>query len=106
MQTSFMHPPFGFALFFLRSVAPREDYTDSVTGKTVRRVTTGDIYWGSVPFIIIQILMVVAVLTFPGLVTHYKGGEVQIDASEIQFGVGNTYGDEGGMAMVKTPSNN
>lgn len=103
MQTSFMHPPFGFALFFLRSVAPREDYTDSVTGKTVRRVTTGDIYWGSVPFIIIQILMVVAVLTFPGLVTHYKGGEVQIDASEIQFGLDNTYGDEGGYGYGESP---
>lgn len=64
MQTSFMHPPFGFALFFLRSVAPREDYIDKVTGQKIKRVTTGDIYWGSVPFIIIQVLMVAAVLTF------------------------------------------
>lgn len=95
MQTSFMHPPFGFALFFLRSVAPREDYVDSITGKTVRRVTTGDIYWGSVPFIVIQILMVVAVLAFPGLVTHYKAGEIQIDPSEIQFGIESSYGDDG-----------
>lgn len=95
MQTSFMHPPFGFALFFLRSVAPREDYVDSITGKTVRRVTTGDIYWGSVPFIMIQILMVVAVLAFPGLVTHYKAGEIQIDPSEIQFGIESSYGDDG-----------
>lgn len=94
MQTSFMHPPFGFALFFLRSVAPREDYVDSITGKTVRRVTTGDIYWGSVPFIVIQILMVVAVLAFPGLVTHYKAGEIQIDPSEIQFGIESSYGDD------------
>ncbi len=94
MQTSFMHPPFGFALFFLRSVAPREDYVDSITGKTVRRVTTGDIYWGSVPFIMIQILMVVAVLAFPGLVTHYKAGEIQIDPSEIQFGIESSYGDD------------
>lgn len=94
MQTSFMHPPFGFALFFLRSVAPREDYVDSITGKTVRRVTTGDIYWGSVPFIMIQILMVVVVLAFPGLVTHYKAGEIQIDPSEIQFGIESSYGDD------------
>jgi tripartite ATP-independent transporter DctM subunit len=55
MQTSFMHPPFGFALFYLRSVAP----------KTVRTV---DIYWGAVPFLIIQLAMVAAVLAFPGLV--------------------------------------
>jgi len=55
MQTSFMHPPFGFALFYLRSVAPRE-------------VSTGDIYWGAIPFVIIQVLMVAMVLAFPGLV--------------------------------------
>jgi len=55
MQTSFMHPPFGFSLFYLRSVAPRE-------------VRTTDIYWGAIPFVVIQILMVVVVLLFPGLV--------------------------------------
>ncbi|TCJ15975.1 TRAP transporter large permease subunit [Parasulfuritortus cantonensis] len=55
MQTSFMHPPFGFALFFLRSVAPAE-------------VKTADIYWGAIPFVLIQVLMVILVLSFPGLV--------------------------------------
>ncbi|MBK6744144.1 MAG: TRAP transporter large permease subunit [Hydrogenophilales bacterium] len=59
MQTSFMHPPFGFALFYLRSVAPR----------TVR---TADIYWGAIPFVLIQIVMVTIVLTFPGLVTLFQ----------------------------------
>jgi len=72
MQTSFMHPPFGFALFFLRSVAPNDDYQDKVTGKTIAKVTTPQIYWGSVPFIVIQLLMVAAVMLFPGMVTHYK----------------------------------
>ncbi|HLR81805.1 MAG TPA: TRAP transporter large permease subunit [Paenalcaligenes sp.] len=92
MQTSFMHPPFGFALFFLRSVAPREDYIDNVTGQKIRRVTTGDIYWGSVPFIIIQIIMVIFVLFVPGIVTHYKHGEILLDDAEIEFGTGETYG--------------
>ena len=55
MQTSFMHPPFGFALFYLRSVAPRERYIDRVTGKTMEPVTTGQIYWGAVPFVVIQV---------------------------------------------------
>lgn len=96
MQTSFMHPPFGFALFFLRSVAPREDYVDSVTGKTIKRVTTGDIYWGSVPFIVIQVLMVAAVLMFPGMVTHYKAGGILLDESEVEFGLDSTYGDQDG----------
>src|SRR3546814_11073124 len=54
MQTSFVHPPFGFALFYLRSVAPKQDYRDRVTGKLIPKVTTAEIYWGSVPFICIQ----------------------------------------------------
>ncbi|HEX6011078.1 MAG TPA: TRAP transporter large permease subunit, partial [Geminicoccaceae bacterium] len=45
MQTSFMHPPFGFALFYLRSVAPRTSYTDRLTGRRMEPVTTGQIYW-------------------------------------------------------------
>ena len=55
MQTSFMHPPFGFALFYLRSVAPKESYIDRVTGKRMEPVTTGQIYWGAVPFVVIQV---------------------------------------------------
>ena len=51
MQTSFMHPPFGFALFYLRSVAPKKDYIDKVTGKLTAAVKTSQIYWGSVPFL-------------------------------------------------------
>jgi TRAP-type mannitol/chloroaromatic compound transport system permease large subunit len=57
MQTSFMHPPFGFALFYLRSVAPKS-------------VRTADIYWGAVPFLLIQLVMVAIVLAFPQLVGH------------------------------------
>jgi TRAP-type mannitol/chloroaromatic compound transport system permease large subunit len=70
MQTSFMHPPFGFALFFLRSVAPREAYLDKLTGKRTEPVTTGQIYWGAVPFLVIQLAMVALVVLFPGLVLH------------------------------------
>ncbi|HEX8979820.1 MAG TPA: TRAP transporter large permease subunit [Parasulfuritortus sp.] len=55
MQTSFMHPPFGFALFYLRSVAPKE-------------IRTSDIYWGAIPFVLVQVVMVVLVLALPGLV--------------------------------------
>src|SRR5438874_8083557 len=54
MQTSFMHPPFGFALFYLRSVAPKESYIDRVSGKRMDAVTTGQIYWGAIPFGVIQ----------------------------------------------------
>ena len=81
MQTSFMHPPFGFALFYLRSVAADERYVDKVTGKIMEPVTTAQIYWGAVPFVIIQGFMVGLVITFPQMVMHYKGPAV--DASSI-----------------------
>jgi TRAP-type mannitol/chloroaromatic compound transport system permease large subunit len=73
MQTSFMHPPFGFALFFLRSVAPKGPYTDKVTGKLTEGITTAQIYWGAVPFVCIQVLMIAVVIAFPQMVMHYKG---------------------------------
>ena len=69
MQTSFMHPPFGFALFYLRSVAPNKEYTDRVTQKRIPPVTTMQIYWGAVPFVLIQIIMVGLIITFPGIVS-------------------------------------
>jgi TRAP-type mannitol/chloroaromatic compound transport system permease large subunit len=56
MQTSFMHPPFGFALFYLRSVAPKS-------------VKTSDIYWGSVPFVGIQLVMVALIIAFPTMIS-------------------------------------
>jgi len=92
MQTSFVHPPFGFALFYLRSVAPRDDYRDRITGAMIPRVTTGQIYWGSVPFIVIQLLMVASVMLFPGMVTHYKQDAVFVDPDTIQFGTDDVYG--------------
>ena len=85
MQTSFMHPPFGLALFYLRSVAPRDDYRDRVTGGLIPKVTTGQIYWGSIPFIGIQLLLVLIVLCFPSLVTHYKDDAVQIDTKGVRI---------------------
>ena len=69
MQTSFMHPPFGFALFYLKSVAPRE-------------VRTSDIYWGALPFVVIQLFMVAAVLAFANLVGV---AAVKIDASPVEI---------------------
>ena len=81
MQTSFMHPPFGFALFYLRSVAPKAPYTDKVTGQRMAGVSTGQIYWGAVPFVVIQVVMVGMVIAFPQMVMHYKGKVV--DATNV-----------------------
>ena len=69
MQTSFMHPPFGYALFYLRSVAPDREYIDKLTRKPTAPVSTGQIYWGAVPFVVIQVIMVGLVIIFPWLVT-------------------------------------
>ena len=85
MQTSFMHPPFGFALFYLRSVAPTNDYADRVTGKTLARVTTGQIYWGAVPFVLIQVLMVGLIIAFPGIVSGGLGKAAVVDTSKVKF---------------------
>jgi TRAP-type mannitol/chloroaromatic compound transport system permease large subunit len=85
MQTSFMHPPFGFALFYLRSVAPRETYIDRVSGKPTEGVTTGQIYWGAVPFVVIQCIMVGLVIAFPAMVMHYKGAASTIDPSKVNI---------------------
>lgn len=83
MQTSFMHPPFGFALFFLRSVAPAKDYKDRVTGRNVAAVTTGQIYWGAVPFVIIQIVMVGLIIAFPNIVSGGIAKKKELDTSNI-----------------------
>jgi GntP family gluconate:H+ symporter len=85
MQTSFMHPPFGFALFYLRSVAPADDYKDRLTGKTIPRVTTGQIYWGAVPFVIIQIIMVSLIIAFPALVSGGLGKKEEINIDNVQI---------------------
>ena len=87
MQTSFMHPPFGFALFYLRSVAPREPYADRITGKKIDGITTGQIYWGAVPFVVIQVIMVILVILFPAMVMHYKGVGTGIDPNKVKIEV-------------------
>jgi len=87
MQTSFMHPPFGFALFYLRSVAPREPFIDRVTGKRNDGVTTGQIYWGAVPFVFIQLIMVLVVIMFPAMVMHYKGAMSTVDPNDVKIDI-------------------
>ena len=100
MQTSFMHPPFGFALFYLRSVAARVPYLDRVTGKNIQPITTGQIYWGAVPFVCIQVIMIGLVIAFPQMVMHYKGKVVDPSTIEIvvpPFGGGSGLG--GGLGL-------
>ncbi len=83
MQTSFMHPPFGFALFFLRSVAPARAYTDKLTKKLIQPVTTMQIYWGAIPFVIIQIIMVGAIIAFPGIISSGLDKTEKVDLDKV-----------------------
>jgi len=72
MQTSFMHPPFGFALFYLRGVAPKE-------------VKSSDIYWGALPWVGLQLIMVALVIAFPVLVTGLLEGPSAVDPTKIRI---------------------
>ncbi len=74
MQTSFMHPPFGFALFFLRGIAPKE-------------VKSSDIYWGAIPWVILQLMLVAILVFWPGLVTNFLDKEKVIDTTKIHIEV-------------------
>ena len=72
MQTSFMHPPFGFALFYLRGIAPKE-------------VKSSQIYWGAIPWVVLQLIMVAIVIAWPGLVTALLGTGPNVDPSKVQI---------------------
>ena len=85
MQTSFMHPPFGFALFYLRSVAPLKEYTDKVTKKLIQPVTTMQIYWGAVPFVLIQIVMIGLIIAVPGIVSSGLDKVEKLDMDQIRL---------------------
>jgi TRAP-type mannitol/chloroaromatic compound transport system permease large subunit len=103
MQTSFMHPPFGFALFYLRSVAPKSPYNDVVTGQRIQGVSTGQIYWGAVPFVIIQVFMIGLTIAFPQMVMHYKGDPVDMSTIEIKAPTLNTL-NPGGLPQLGVPN--
>ena len=73
LQTSFLTPPFGYALFFLRGVAPAHDRTDAATGQTIKGVSTNDLYLGVLPFVAVQVLVMGLLIAFPELVQWDDG---------------------------------
>ncbi len=85
MQTSFMHPPFGFALFYLRSVAPAKAYTDRLTRQRIEPVTTMQIYWGAIPFVVIQVIMVGLIIAFPGIVSSGLDKAQAVDMDKVRI---------------------
>jgi TRAP-type mannitol/chloroaromatic compound transport system permease large subunit len=91
MQTSFMHPPFGFALFYLRGIAPKE-------------VKSSDIYWGAIPWVGMQLVLVAIIIAWPGLVLDMVDAKGAVDPSTIELQIpapeteGETDGEEDGEA--------
>ncbi|NMG77638.1 TRAP transporter large permease, partial [Aromatoleum diolicum] len=85
LQTSFLTPPFGFALFYLRSVAPSSAYLDRITNKRIEGFKTIDIYRGSIAFVIIQLFMVGLIIAFPQLVTGGLDEKAKVDLDTIQI---------------------
>jgi len=74
MQTSFMHPPFGFALFYLRGIAPKE-------------VKSSDIYWGAIPWVVLQLILVAIVIFWPASVTYWLDKGTGVDPSTVRIEV-------------------
>ena len=79
MQTSFMHPPFGFALFYLRGIA------DSLfkEKRIEKQVKSSDIYFGAIPWVIMQLILVAIVIFAPQTVTMFLDKEVVVDVDKV-----------------------
>ena len=74
MQTSFMHPPFGFALFYLRGIAPPT-------------VKTSEIYWGAIPWVILQVILVAIVILWPQSVSYWIDKGTNVDPSKVKIDI-------------------
>ncbi|WP_180683459.1 TRAP transporter large permease [Tepidicella baoligensis] len=103
LQTSFLTPPFGFALFYLRSVAARNDYVDQVTKQPIKRVTTEQIYKGSIAFIILQVMMVALLIWQPTLVTGQLEPPVEVDVDAVREQLLNMPGLDSGWGESSDP---
>ncbi|MGL4592295.1 MAG: TRAP transporter large permease [Aestuariivirga sp.] len=96
LQTSFLTPPFGFALFYMRSVAPVKDYIDKVTGGRIAGISTTQIYRGAVSFIILQAIMIAVTVAFPWIALPDSGPKVDPNSIEIEIPAIDTGGGESG----------
>ncbi|MEP7452269.1 TRAP transporter large permease subunit [Phyllobacterium sp. SB3] len=85
MQTSFMHPPFGFALFYLRGIAPKS-------------IKTSDIYMGAIPWLVLQLILVGLLIAFPGMVTYFLDPAVTVDMENFKIDLPNAPANDLGNA--------
>ena len=85
LQTSFLTPPFGFGLFYLRSISPLKAWNDEVTGRRIDGIRTIEIYKGALPYIVLQFIAIMIVIFFPHLVTHYKDEVAPVNLEDVQI---------------------
>ncbi len=83
MQTSFMHPPFGFALFYLRGIADQIFKNKAIE----RPILSKDIYMGAIPWVVMQLMLVAVVIGWPGSVTYWLDKEVQVNPDDVKIEV-------------------
>jgi tripartite ATP-independent transporter DctM subunit len=95
MQTSFMHPPFGFALFYLRGIAD----TLFKNGSLPKKVESRDIYLGAVPWVLMQLVLVAIVIFFPQTVTVFLDKAVVVDTDKVQLEMPTEEPDSGNINM-------
>jgi hypothetical protein len=81
LQTSFMHPPFGFALFYLRGIAD----TLFKEKRIPVAVKSNDIYLGSIPWVIMQLMLVIVVIFVPQTVTAFLDKDIVVDIDKVQI---------------------
>ena len=81
MQTSFMHPPFGFSLFYLRGISD----TLFKEGKLERKVQSKDLYLGAIPWVVMQLILVAIVIFVPQTVTAFLDKEVAVDTDKVEI---------------------
>ncbi|MCZ8180799.1 MAG: TRAP transporter large permease subunit [Rhizobium sp.] len=107
LQVGFLTPPFGFALFYLRSVAPIKAWYDKPTDRMIPPITTASIYLGTFPYIVLNVIMLGLLIAFPGLVTHYKTEAPVMNQTDINQQI-NNIGGSGlslpGMSLDGAPS--
>jgi TRAP-type mannitol/chloroaromatic compound transport system permease large subunit len=108
LQVGFLTPPFGFALFYLRSVAPIKAWYDKTTDRMIPPITTKSIYLGTFPFIVLNVLLLGILIAFPGLVTHYKSEPVLMNPGDINTQINNSgasgLGLDGELGLPGAPS--
>ena len=86
-------------------MAPSEDYVDKVTKKPIKRITIEEIYWGAVPFVIIQIIMVALIIAFPDIVSSGLDKEEGLSADQVQMEMMNaTQEGPADAAITETPT--